>query len=232
VNPDRRDHGAAYFKTSLEILGVSVPDIRRIAKSAARELRERSADHVLGVAEALVDGGTLEGRQAAYELVALREDALALLGKRRLDRLGRGNDNWGSVDALASTLAGPAWRAGRLTDKAVEQWARSPDPWWRRTALASTVPLNLPSRGGTGDPERTLKICELLSQDSHPAVEKALSWALRSLIQHDQNGVVAFLERHEADLSPRVIREVRSKLETGRKHGAARPRHPPPEVPE
>jgi 3-methyladenine DNA glycosylase AlkD len=219
VNPARRDHGVEYFKTALEILGVTVPDIRRVARSTAGALRTRPPRDVLAVAEALVDGGTLEGRQTAYELVALREDARAMLGKRRLDRLGRGNDNWGSVDALASTLAGPAWREGRLTDRAVEQWARSPNPWWRRTALASTVPLNLRSRGGDGDAARTLKICEILAHDRHPAVEKALSWALRSLIQHDHPGVAAFLRRHGEHLSARVVREVRSKLETGRKHG-------------
>ena len=107
-----------------------------------------------------------------------------------------------------------------------------PQPLVAEDCAGEHGPPQPPSRGGTGDPERTLKICELLSQDRHPAVEKALSWALRSLIRHDQDGVVEFLERHEAYLSPRVVREVRSKLKTGRKHGAARPPHPPPEVPE
>ena len=219
MNPARRDHSAGYFNTAMEILGVAVPDIRRAAQDAAGTLSGRPPEDVLAVAEALVDRGTLEGRQAAYELVALRKDVCALLGARALERLGRGNDNWGSVDAFASALTGPAWRNGRLRDSTIERWAGSTDPWWRRTALVSTVPLNLRSRGGTGDPDRTFRICEMLVDDPHPAVVKALSWALRSVVQHDPEGVSDFLRRHESVLARRVLREVQTKLDTGRKHG-------------
>jgi 3-methyladenine DNA glycosylase AlkD len=48
-------------------------------------------------------------------------------------------------------------------------------------------------------------------------VVKALSWALRSLIRWDANAVAAFLAKHEQTLAPRVKREVRTKLRTGRK---------------
>jgi hypothetical protein len=46
---------------------------------------------------------------------------------------------------------------------------------------------------------------------------KALSWALRALIPHDRKAVERFLRKHEKDLAARVRREVRNKLETGRK---------------
>ena len=52
VNPARRDHGAGYFKTDLEILGVAVPDIRRAARLGARDLRDESAEDVFAVAVA------------------------------------------------------------------------------------------------------------------------------------------------------------------------------------
>ena len=222
MNPARRDHGASYFQTHMEILGVAVPDIRRAAKASAKRLSGHHPEDVIDVAEALIDAGTLEGRQAAYELVALRADAVSLLGKRRLDRLGKGNDNWGSVDAFASTLVGRIWREGGITDTQVERWARSPDPWWRRTALVATVPLNLSSRGGHGDAERTMLICEQLAEDHHPAVVKALSWALRSLVPHDPYAVRDFLSRHRGTVASRVAREVTTKLETGKKNAPGR----------
>ena len=218
VNPARREHGASYFQTDMEILGVAVPDIRRAAKSSAKRLSARGPEEVLAAAEALIAAGTLEGRQAAYELLALRADVLSLLGKRRLDRLGKGNDNWASVDAFASSLVGRIWREGGLTNAQVERWADSPNPWWRRTALAATVPLNLASRGGHGDTGRTLLICERLASDPHPAVVKALSWALRSLVPHDPGAVREFLSRHDGTLASRVVREVTTKLATGKKN--------------
>ena len=42
-----------------------------------------------------------------------------------------------------------------------------------------------------------------------------MSWALRALAAREPQAVAAFLEEHE--LAPRVVREVRSKLTTGRK---------------
>jgi 3-methyladenine DNA glycosylase AlkD len=83
--------------------------------------------------------------------------------------------------------------------------------------LASTVCQNLKSRGGSGDSKRTMAICEMLADDDHIMVHKALSWALRSVIEHDRKAVETFLKRHE--LPALVKREVLRKLKTGRKYG-------------
>ena len=142
--------------------------------------------------------------------------ALAALTVRSVERLGRGMDNWASVDAFACTVAGPAWNLGALRDATVHKWARSRDVWWRRAALASTVALNLKSRGGSGDPARTFAVCKALVDDREDMVVKAMSWALRSVVEHDAPAVRRFLDEH--DLAPRVVREVTRKLVTGRKN--------------
>ena len=46
---------------------------------------------------------------------------------------------------------------------------------------------------------------------------KAMSWALRSLATRDPAAASSFLAAHGEDLAARVRREVRRKLETGRK---------------
>jgi len=83
----------------------------------------------------------------------------------------------------------------------------------------STVPLNVKAQGGTGDAERTLAVCRLLVADRDPMVVKALSWALRALCVRDPDAVGAFLRQNEGGLPSLVKREVRNKLETGRKAG-------------
>jgi hypothetical protein len=50
-------------------------------------------------------------------------------------------------------------------------------------------------------------------------VGKGLSWALRALVAHDPRAVRGFLAKHDDVLAARVKREVRNKLETGRKSG-------------
>ena len=61
-------------------------------------------------------------------------------------------------------------------------------------------------------------ICEGLATDHDPMVAKGLSWALRSLVAVDREGVVGFLRRWDEELPALVRREVRTKLETGRKN--------------
>jgi 3-methyladenine DNA glycosylase AlkD len=100
----------------------------------------------------------------------------------------------------------------------VRSWAASPDRWWRRAALVSTVPLNVRSRGGTGDAARTLDIAARLAADRDDMVVKALSWALRELVFWDAAAVRSFLTAQGDVLAARVRREVGNKLDTGRKN--------------
>jgi 3-methyladenine DNA glycosylase AlkD len=201
----------------------STEAIRRVRREHSRRLRSAPAEQVLALALALLE----RQRWVAYELLAHHPGGLACLDTERVERLGRGMADWGTVDAFGCIVAGPAWRLGRIPDPAVHRWAASPDRWWRRAALVATVPLNLRSRGGTGDSRRTLDICGRLVADRDDLVVKALSWALRGLAPWDPAAVRAFLEAHDDQLAARVRREVRAKLDTGRKHPPARRPHRP-----
>ena len=198
----------------------TVQAVRAVRRAWSKRLRTAPAALVLALAMGLAD----RQRWVAYELLCHHPGGLAGLEVADVARLGRGLADWGSVDAFASYVSGPAWRLGRLPDAVVRDWAASPDRWWRRAALVSTVPLNLRSRGGTGDAARTLDICRRLAADRDDMVVKALSWALRELAVRDPQAVRGFLEARGDTLAPRVRREVRSKLETGRKTTAGRSR--------
>jgi 3-methyladenine DNA glycosylase AlkD len=154
----------------------------------------------------------------ACELIANHRPAFEGLDTARLETLGDGIQSWGDVDGFARALAGPAWLHGLIDDATVHRWARSPDLWWRRTALVCTIALNMRSQGGHGDARRTLAVCEMLAADEERMVQQALSWALRDLVVHDATAVTAFVDAHENDLSSRTSREVRHKLATGLKN--------------
>jgi hypothetical protein len=193
--------------------GQGVAPVRRVRREYSKRLRAAPAEELVALALALLE----RHRWVGYELVYHHPGGLASLSAGAVERLGRGMDGWGSVDAFGTYVSGPAWRQGRVGDADVRRRAASPDRWWRRAALVSTVALNLRSRGGTGDTARTLDICARLAADRDDMVVKALSWALRALVVWDPGAVRAFLEEHDGVLAPRVRREVRSKLETGLK---------------
>ncbi len=207
---------AAQIDAGLRSLRVKdTPNIRAFRRVWSRTLHPEPGRFVLAVAVTLCR--RYGHRFVPYELIANHPAAYRLLTGPRLEALGRGLDGWGAVDSFARTLAGPAWRDGLINDSLILQWARSPDAWWRRAALVSTVGLNVHSQGGQGDVRRTLRVCRLLVDDHDDMVEKTLSWALRELVVHDRPAVEAFLDTNEDRLGSRVKREVRNKIKTGLK---------------
>ena len=107
---------------------------------------------------------------------------------------------------------------GQIAEEDVHRWARSPDRWWRRTALVATTGLNVKTRGGLGDAHRTLAVCEMLADDRDDMIVKAMSWALRELVSWEPVAVGRFLSEHEDQLAARIKREVRNKIRTGLKN--------------
>ena len=194
--------------------------MRRVRRVYSKQLRLKSAEFILTLAHSIIGEG--KHRWIAYELIRHHPPAFRSLDNEELKALGEGINSWSTVDSFARTLSGPAWRDGLIAIDVIKQWARSPDRWWRRAALVSTVALNIRSRGGRGDVSATLAICEMLVHDADDMVVKALSWALRELVVHDHKAVRNFITKYDQVLASRIKREVINKLETGLKN----PRNP------
>jgi 3-methyladenine DNA glycosylase AlkD len=196
---------------------LTTPTVRAVRRRYTTVLAGESAESILATVRAVLARGGWPERVVAYELLASHRAAMQRLNGTMVDQLSAALADWGSIDLFGVTIAGVAWREGRTSDAHVARWARSSDRWRRRLALVATIPLNAKSRGGTGDALRTLAICRSLADDRDDMVVKALSWALRELAKRDPEAVDRFLREEDARLAPRVRREVRTKLETGRK---------------
>jgi hypothetical protein len=214
VNPEEF---AAKLVTVLESLPEqTTKPMRTVRKIYSRMLRAENANYVLSAAQTMIDMD--QHRWIAYELIADHPEAFQALDRYKLEALGRGMQGWDVIDSFSRTLTGPAWRDGLIAAQTIHDWAHSPDRWWRRAALVSTVALNIRTHGGIGDTPRTLAVCELLVNDHDDMIVKALSWALRALAVHNPEAVTDFLSTHENVLAARVKREVRNKIETGLKN--------------
>lgn len=218
ADPERLKWAKKNYATSMTLKGVKVPNIRPIVKDLNKRFKKTPPKQVVEFAKQLNATRILEAQQIAFEVLDKHKAARQRLTLEDLLEFGEGIDNWVSVDYFAGMLAGPAWRDGQIPDEVVEEWAQSEDKWWRRAAVVCTVALNQKARGGSGDAERTLKICSLLAGDKDDMVAKGLSWALRELAKRETEPVVEFVNQNENVLPKRVVREVRRKIDTGRKY--------------
>jgi 3-methyladenine DNA glycosylase AlkD len=218
ADPDRIEFAKRSYPTGMKVIGVTVPRLKQVLKEVKAGTRGMDPGDKLQIAGELVDTGIFECRQLAYEWIGNDRKILGELDEAEVDRLGQNLDNWVSVDYYAALIVGYAWRTGRITTDKVKAYLRSEDVWIRRIAVVATVALNQKARGGTGDPIRTLEICEGVVDDHADMINKALSWALRELAKVDREPVVSFLDRNRDRIHKRVLREVGNKLETGKKN--------------
>ena len=218
-DPIRKNRSLVNFPTSMEILGVTSPNIKLLIKECWVKLKDWSPKQLLQLAFDLVQTRILECNMVAFELLWKNKNALNLLRLKDVELLGENIDNWVTTDTFSIMISGYAWREDQITDADILSWLKSDNRWWRRAAVVSTVTLNLRSRGGKGDVKRTLMICEQVIDERDDMIVKALSWALRELSKSNKVAVEEFMEKHGSKLAGRVRREVYTKLETGRKNG-------------
>jgi 3-methyladenine DNA glycosylase AlkD len=210
------DHLAAEINARLAALpSPTATAMRAIRAHYSQRLHAATPAFIIRLSLRLLRQSDHLCRFVAYELISHHPPAFESLSPDQLLRLGQGLDSWSTVDGFACYLAGPIWRAGRLPDAIVRDWIRSPDRWWRRAALVSTVALS--RRGGVDDVRKAVATCAALVLDRDDMVVKALSWALRELAKKHPETARRFLADHRRSLAARVIREVENKLNTGLK---------------
>lgn len=217
-DPKRQKFAESYYPTTLQVIGVTVPNVKLVLREIQNAYRHFTPEQWFELAYALIDKQVFECSQLAMELFNNNKILLSNLTENVVVQLDKNLDNWVLVDSYAAFVLGVAWRQGVIDDKYIHQLVNSSDKWNRRKALAATIALNQKARGGKGDVDRTIAVCEKLAIDHQDMVVKALSWALRVLIGIDRNAVMDFLDTHQQTLHKRIIREVRSKLSSGLKN--------------
>lgn len=218
ADPRRREFARTSYPTQIRVIGVTNPNLKIVLRELKAQTREYSAEEKLQLVKAMIREDVFELQQLAYEYLDTNKKVLKALTKKDIEELGKNLDNWVSVDYYAALVVGFAWREKLIGIERIKEYFTSDNYWIRRIALVATVSLNQKARGGTGDSEQTLEICELAVDDHQDMIVKALSWALRELAKVDKDPVIDFMEKYKDRLHRRVVREVTSKLETGRKN--------------
>jgi 3-methyladenine DNA glycosylase AlkD len=214
-SPDEVEKVGRFFKgrnwadaPETKIMGVSIGRIFPVAK--------RFIDMGLAEIEELLESEYYEVRMGAVAIMDFqarerstpgsRRKALFELYIRRHDRI----DNWDLVDRAAPHVIGE-YLLDRPRD-ILYQLARSQDPWERRSAIVSTRAFIR-----AGQVEDTFRLAEILIDDEHDLVQKAIGSWVREAGKKGAEALYAFLDRHAGRMSRTALRYAIEKLEGSRR---------------
>ena len=202
ANPAHAEHAQRYFKTGPgeyaagdRFLGVRVPVLRKLAG----KFREMS----LAQTRQLLRSRFHECRLLALIVLVERHKKASDAVRRDIHRLYLDStayvNNWDLVDASAAQLVG-AHLDGR-SHRLLYRLARSSNLWERRIAIIASYHCIR-----QGEYEHTLQIAELLIDDDHDLIHKAVGWMLREVGNRDRDVAQRFLRRHYRQMPRTMLR--------------------------
>ncbi|MDH7514399.1 MAG: DNA alkylation repair protein [Bacteroidota bacterium] len=164
ADPSRLEGMAKFGMNTKNRLGVSMPDIRRVAKETGR-------DHTLALE--LWKTGIAEARIAA-SLIADPEK----LTIREMESWVGDFDSWDVCDQVCMNL----FRKSPLSARKIMEWSRREEEFVKRAAFALIACLAHYAEGARDEEFlEYLPIIERCADDGRNFVKKAVNWALRGI---------------------------------------------------
>jgi len=179
-----------------DFIGVTVPDSRKVAR-ANIDISYEDLVHIL-------KSRVHEDRLCALIILVYKfEKAKTEQEKKQaVDfyiKYHLYGNNWDLVDVIAPKILGPWLING---DKSLlYEYAHSSNLWERRIAIITTFHFIR-----QGEFEDTIKISEILLNDKHDLIHKAVGWMLREMGKRDKKELVDFLNKHYTNMPRTMLR--------------------------
>ena len=203
ANKEIAQHSLRFFKTDKEeyghgdlFLGVRAPKIRLIAK--------KHIDISITDMKTLIQSKYHEERFLG--LIILVNKYAKTKDKKNRNQLYKIYvssfkyiNNWNLVDVTCPHVTGK-----HLIDKdrtILYKWAKSEDLWTKRIAMISTFYFIRKN-----DLDDTFKIADMLLQDEHDLIHKAVGWMLREAGKRDIKKEETFLKKHYKTMPRTMLR--------------------------
>lgn len=216
VDEEYREGMVRAVPTTWKIRGVRVPELKRVAKGLTPA--SRTVDDYREILEFLDDAFSRDDRELTLiginMLMSYKrffDESLAEKSQSWISRV----EDWEMCDNLSYLLMAELLLRGFM-DEGDLLYLRDHDNLFARRAYI--VCRVIPLRKGIGDTEKHLKDISYFVDSKEKYIVKALSWALREATKSSPEEVERFLADYGDGLHPSVIREVKNKLETGKKN--------------
>lgn len=178
-------------------IGVTVPDTRSVAKIFS--------DVHLNEIIPIIKSAVHEDRMCSFMILSekLKKSKNDKEKKEIVDfyiKYHLHGNNWDLVDGTADKILG-VWLFDKKDKSLLYKYAKSSDLWERRIAIIST--FHFIKNNQFAD---TLKIAEILLNDKHDLIHKAVGWMLREAGKRDINVLKTFLKKHYKNMPRTMLR--------------------------
>ncbi len=197
---ERAQTNAWFFKTGKgqygegdTFIGVSVPDIRLVAKKYANADLETIQDLLCSpLHEVRLCALVMLVNQFQKITKVKSQQSEAALGRMVKFYLAHTKhiNNWDLVDTSAYKIIG-AYLIDKKDRKILYKLAQSKNLWERRIAIVSTFAFIREN-----DLDDTYRLAEMLMNDTHDLTHKAVGWMLREAGKRDQGRLEVFLTEY------------------------------------
>ena len=206
---ERRKVNEWFFKTGKGeygygdiFLGVTMPDIRRIAKKFSQEISLQELTE-------LIRNPIHEVRLCALIILVnkYKKENSDKIYQYYMDHLTAIN-NWDLVDSSAPYIVGDYLYKHPEKSKILIDFSHSENLWVRRISIVSTFTFIKNNEFKT-----TLKIAKLLLNDNHDLIHKALGWMLREIYKRDERIIKRFLRQNYAQIPRTTLRYAIERMD-------------------
>ncbi|MYA59424.1 MAG: DNA alkylation repair protein, partial [Chloroflexi bacterium] len=219
-----------YLKSEIEHYGVTVPEIRKLARRFARERKDLSKSVLIDLTHELWDRDVYELRKLAVNVLAAKTSLLSADDLSFLEGLLRRSHTWALIDDMSFNVVAPVLSDIDNAGSIRSRWSEDGDYWVRRTAMLALLPKL--RRGAEGWDEFTGYADSMLGEREF-FVQKAIGWILREVSKHSPHLVVGWLRPRAVIASSVTMREAikylpehdRTQLNEIRRSGQGRNRN-------
>ena len=206
---ERRKVNEWFFKTGKGeygygdiFLGVTMPDIRRIAKKFSQEISLQELTE-------LIRNPIHEVRLCAIIILVnkYKKENSDKIYQYYMDHL-TAIHNWDLVDSSAPYIVGDYLYKHPEKSKILIDFSHSENLWVRRISIVSTFTFIKNNEFNT-----TLEIAKLLLNDNHDLIHKALGWMLREIYKRDERIIKQFLRQNYAQIPRTTLRYAIERMD-------------------
>jgi 3-methyladenine DNA glycosylase AlkD len=188
--------GKGEYAEGEQLIGVTIPDIRTIAQGHIHVKREELIP--------ILQSPIHEDRMCAlmvlsyqYPHAQTEREQKAIVDFFITHHYAA--NNWDLIDCIVDRILGP-WLYNKPKDL-LYQYARSSNLWERRIAIITTYYFIKQKHYLD-----TLAIAEILLNDKHDLIHKAVGWMLREVGKRDEPTLKAFLAKHYKAMPRTMLR--------------------------